>query len=220
MASRAGRPAPDLVGSLYPVNLVLRGKPCLVVGAGRVAAQKIRGLQEAGAAVHVVAPDLSEEVRALAGITTDQRPYRAGDVVGYWLVITCTNDPEVNGAVHADGEANRVWVNSADDPSHCSVLLPSRIRRGPLLVTFSTSGEAPAVAKWLRRAYEGEFGGEYVTLIELVAEQRHLLQAEGRSTEGVSWQKALDSGTLGLIREGHLAEAKERLQACLSSSSD
>ena len=44
--------------------------------------------------------------------------------------------------------------------------------------------------------------------------------AEGQATEGLDWQRALDSGMLDLIREGNLAEAKERLQACLSSSSD
>ena len=113
-----------------------------------------------------------------------------------------------------------MWVNSADDTDNCSFILPSRIRRGPLLVTFSTSGEAPSVARWMRRTYAGEFGDEYVTMIDLVADERRKIQAEGRTTEGLSWQEALDSGTLGLIREGHLAEAKERLQACLSSSSD
>ena len=210
---------------LYPVNLVLRGRRCLVVGGGRVAAQKIDGLLDADAAVHVIAPVLDPAVERLVrddavAVTADRRPYQQGDLRGFHLAITATDDPAVNHAVFLEGEASGVWVNSADDPANCSALLPSRIRRGPLLVTFSTSGEAPAVAKWLRKAYEGEFGSEYVTLIELVAEQRRRIRSEGGSTEGMSWQKALDSGTLDLIREGNLAEAKERLQACLSSSSD
>jgi len=52
-----------------------------------------------------------------------------------------------------------------------------------------------------------------------VAETRAELKADGIATEGLAWQEALDSGMLELVREGHLAEAKERLQACLSSSS-
>jgi len=59
-----------------------------------------------------------------------------------------------------------------------------------------------------------------VTLIELLSDERERLRQSGQSTEGLDWQPALDSGMLDLIREGHLAEAKERLQACLSSSSD
>jgi precorrin-2 dehydrogenase/sirohydrochlorin ferrochelatase len=204
---------------LYPVNLVVSGRPCLVVGGGRVAAQKVAGLLECGADVHVVATSVSEAVRQIPGITWDERPYAAGDVEGYWLVMAATDDPETNRAVHADGERRHIWVNSADDTANCSFILPSRIRRGPLLVTFSTSGEAPSVARWMRRSYDEEFGDEYVTMIDLVAAERRKIQAEGRTTEGMSWQEALDSGTLELIREGRLAEAKERLQACLSSSS-
>jgi precorrin-2 dehydrogenase/sirohydrochlorin ferrochelatase len=121
--------------------------------------------------------------------------------------------------VFEDGEAAGVWVNAADDPENCSFMLPSRIRRGPLLVTFATGGASPAIASWLRRRYTDEFGPEYEVLIELLADARAELRARGISTEGPGWQQALDSGMLELIREGDLAEAKERLQACLSSSS-
>jgi siroheme synthase-like protein len=221
--------------ALYPVNLVLAGKRCLVVGGGRVALQKVRGLLEAGAVVHVVARDLSDPLRALvdeqgsdpafgprrpASLTAEERPYRAGEVAGYWLAVTATDDAVTNQAVHDDGEAHRVWVNSADDPERCTFILPARVRQGPLLVTVSTSGASPAVATWLRRRFAEDLGPEYATLIELLAGERARIKAEGRSTEGLDWQAALDSGMLDLIREGHLAEAKERLQACLSSSSD
>jgi precorrin-2 dehydrogenase/sirohydrochlorin ferrochelatase len=209
---------------LYPVNLLLAGKRCLVVGGGSVALQKVRGLLDAGAHVHVVATMVSDDLRALAAevatLTVDERPYRAGEVASYWLGIAATDDPLVNQQVHIDGEALRVWVNSADDPANCAFTLPSRIRQGPLLVTFSTGGASPAMATWLRRRFAGEFGPEYGTLIAMLADERARLKAEGRSTEGMDWQGALDSGMLDLIREGNLAEAKERLQACLSSSSD
>ena len=209
---------------LYPVNLVLAGKRCLVVGGGTVALSKVQGLLEAGAEVHVVATVVSADLQALAAgtptLTVEERPYRAGEVAGHWLAVTATDDPVTNQAVHDDGEAHRVWVNSADDPERCTFILPARVRQGPLLVTFSTSGASPAVATWLRRRFSEELGPEYATLIELLAGERARLKAGGRSTEGLDWQAALDSGMLDLIREGHLAEAKERLQACLSSSSD
>ncbi|WP_208028328.1 precorrin-2 dehydrogenase/sirohydrochlorin ferrochelatase family protein [Rhabdothermincola sediminis] len=204
---------------LFPVNLRLTGRRCLVVGGGRVAQQKVEALLEAGAAVHVVAPAVSDVIRALPGVTWDERPYREGDVAGYRLVITATGDREVDRAVYLDGETHGVWVNSADDPDHCAFTLPARLRRGRLLLAVSTAGSSPAVATWLRRRLEREIGPEYGELVELVAEERERIRAEGRSTEEVDWQRALDSGMLELIREGRLAEAKERLQACLSSSS-
>ena len=210
---------------LYPVNLVLDGKPVLVVGGGRVAAAKVRGLLDARAVVRVVAREVGDELRALAdadagALTVEERAYEPGEVAGYWLAITATDDAVTNQRVHDDGEAHHVWVNSADDPQRCTFILPARVRQGPLLVTFSTGGASPAVATWLRRHFTEELGPEYARLIEVLAAERDRLKAEGRSTEGLDWQAALDSGMLDLIREGHLAEAKERLKACLSSPSD
>jgi precorrin-2 dehydrogenase / sirohydrochlorin ferrochelatase len=207
---------------LYPVNLRVAGRRCLVVGGGRVAVGKVEGLLEAGAVVTVIAPEVVpelDELAASAAVTIERRPYAAGDLTGHRLVITATGEPAVDEAVFLEGEAAGVWVNSADDPAHCTFTLPARIRQGPLLVTFATGGASPALATWLRRTYTAEFGPEYVTLIEMLAAERDHLRSLGRSTEGLDWQPALDSGMLDLIREGRLAEAKERLQACLSSSS-
>jgi len=206
-------------GPAYPVALQVGGRPCLVVGGGRVAAQKAAGLLECGAPVHVVAREVGPEVRGLEGVTWDERPYRSGDVEGYWLVITATDDPEVNRTVHAEATERHIWVNSADDPANCTFTLPSRFRRGPILVAVSTGGHSPAMATWLRRRIEAEVGPEYEALLGILTEERTRLQASGQPTEGLDWQGALESGMLELVREGRLAEAKERLQACLSSSS-
>jgi siroheme synthase (precorrin-2 oxidase/ferrochelatase) len=72
----------SIVGPLYPVNLVVAGKPCLVVGGGRVAARKADELVRCRANVRVVAVDVSAEMRGLEGVEIDERPYRAGEVSG------------------------------------------------------------------------------------------------------------------------------------------
>ena len=207
-------------GPLYPVNLVLGGRSCLVVGGGPVALQKARELVACGAQVHVVAPEIVDELAGLPGVICHKRPYESGEVTSHRLAITATSDPEVNRQVFLEGDAAGVWVNSADDPSNCAFTLPSRIRQGPILATFSTGGQSPALSTWLRRRFTAEFGPEYLTLLEVLSEQRAEFKEAGVPTEGLNWQGALDSGMLDLIREGHLAEAKERLKACLSSSSD
>ena len=205
---------------LYPVNLVVAGRRCLVVGGGRIAARKADGLLACGARVHVVAPEVGPEVRALeqAGVTWEERSYATGEVAGYRLAVTATGMPEVDGAVFADGEAAGVWVNSADDPVRCSFTLPAVMRRGPVVLTVSTGGHSPALASWLRERLAAEIGPEYEVLAALLSEERDAVRAAGRSTEDVDWRKALDSDMLDLIRSGHVQQAKERLQACLSSS--
>lgn len=207
-------------GRPYPVNLDLAGRRCLVVGAGRVAARKAAGLVASGARVHVVAVEVGPEVAADDSLTWEERPYRRGEVAGYWLVLTATDDPEVNRQVRRDGDEAGVWVNSADDPGNCSFTLPAVMWRDPLMVAVSTGGASPAVAAWLAEQLEAELGPEYTALIDVLSREREEIRAAGGSTEGLDWRRALDSGMLELIREGRLAEAKERLKACLSSQSD
>jgi precorrin-2 dehydrogenase/sirohydrochlorin ferrochelatase len=203
----------------YPVNLVLDGRDCLVVGGGRIALRKVDGLLACGARVRVVAPRIDPELGARPGVACEHRAWAPADMEGAWLVIAATDDPAVNRAVYEAGERVGTWVNGADDPDNCAFTLPSVVRRGDLQVTVSTGGRSPALATWLRRRLEGEIGPEYATLLDLLADERTGLKAAGRSTEGLDWQSALDSDMLGLIRTGDLTSARKRLQTCLSSSS-
>jgi siroheme synthase-like protein len=205
----------------YPVNLIVAGRRCVVVGAGRIAARKIEALLAAGADVKVVAPKLGDQVRVWRDeerIDADEREFEASDLDGAWLATAATDDPAVNHAVFEAGAERRVWVNAADDPDNCSFTLMSVIRRGDLVVTVGTGGRSPALAAWLKERFAAELGPEYETLLELLSEAREAVRADGRSTEDADWKRALDSGMLDLIRAGRVSEAKELLRSCLSSS--
>ena len=200
---------------LYPVSLVVAGRRCVVVGGGAVAARKAASLVAAGAEVFVVAPDISSEMRALP-VQVAERPYEAADLQTAWLAIAATDDPSVNRGVAEDGAVAGVWVNVADDPDACAFTLPAVLRRDPVTVAVSTGGHSPALAGWLRDQIGELLGPEIGRLAELLSEARDELQAAGRSTEGLDWRRAFDSDMLELIRTGRMAQARERLQACLS----
>ncbi|MEO7836702.1 MAG: NAD(P)-dependent oxidoreductase, partial [Acidimicrobiales bacterium] len=152
------------------------------------------------------------------GVSVEERAYRRGEVDGYRLAVAATGDPAVNASVLADGEEAGVWVNSADDVDNCSFTLPAVVRRGPVMVAVSTGGHSPALARWLKERVAESIGPEYEVLAELLSAERDAIRSAGRSTEGLNWQSALGSDMLELIRTGQVREAKERLQACLSSS--
>ena len=201
----------------YPVNLTVESRPCLVVGGGAVARRKVEGLLAAGAVVTVVAPEVDPDLAALP-VSVERRPYRPGDASRFRLVFAATDDPDTNAAVAAEAEAAGVWVNAADDLARSSFTLSSVARRGPIVVAVSTGGQSPALAAWLRRRIEADLGGEYEVLLRLLSDARTTMQHEGRSTEGANWLSALDSNMLELIRAGDIGKARERLEACLSSS--
>lgn len=215
MADERELRAPD-----YPVNLRVQGKSVLVVGAGQVASRKIGGLLASGAQVTAVGPDVSPATGALAAqsergeldhgsLSVEQRTYRSGEVAGYTLVIACTDDAEVNAAVHDDAVAAGVWVNSADDPPNCEFTLSSIVRQGDLQLTISTAGRSPALSMWLRRRFQAEFDETWSDLLDVLAEVR----AEAREVLGTSeidgWMEALDAGLHDLVVAGELDRARD-----------
>jgi siroheme synthase-like protein len=210
---------PELAG--YPVNLLVSGRRCVVVGGGRIAARKADALVAAGADVHVVATKIGDEIgawRDAGRLTADERPFDPSDLDGAWLATAATDDPGANRAVFEAGEARRVWVNAADDPANCSFTLMSVVRQGDVVVTIGTNGRSPALAAWLKDRFRAELGPEYGTLLDLLSTAREEMRASGRSSEDADWKQALDSGMLDLVRAGRVSEAKELLRSCLSSS--
>jgi siroheme synthase-like protein len=211
---------PELSG--YPVNLLVRGRRVVVAGAGRIAGRKIEPLLDLGAEVVVVAPEATDEVRGWADqgrLELHERPFVAADLDGAWLALTATADDAVNAAVHDAAEHRRIWVNSADDPAHCSFTLMSVVRRSDLVVAFGTGGRSPALAAHLRRTFDKELGPEYGVLLDLLSDAREALRASGRSSEDADWQAAFDRGIVDHVRDGRIDAAKELLNSCLSSSS-
>ncbi len=185
-------PAPLFPAPLFPVNLSLAGRPVLVVGGGIVAARKVAQLRVCGAAVTVVAPEVCPELRASDEIRIERRRYRRGEVAAYRLVITATDRPEVNQAVHDDAEAAGVWVNAADDPARCTFTLPAVHRQGEVLLTASTGGRSPALASWLRGWLERCVGPEYGEVAARLAVRRARLHDSGTSTEGNDWRPIIE----------------------------
>ena len=91
----------------YPITLDLSGRRVLVVGGGPVASRRTAGLLAAGAAVEVVAPWVTEDLRDAAEdgrLVWHERDYLVGDLVDpepAWLVHTATGDRLVEEAVAA-----------------------------------------------------------------------------------------------------------------------
>jgi precorrin-2 dehydrogenase / sirohydrochlorin ferrochelatase len=137
----------------YPIFLDVAGKPVVVIGAGKVALRKVKGLLEAGARVTVVAPRAEKEFGGLT-VTMRRRSYRPSDITGATLIFTATDSRAVNHAVAARAKRLGIPVNVADAREECSFLVPARITRGSLQIAVSTGGESPRIAAALRRRIE------------------------------------------------------------------
>lgn len=166
--------------NLFPMFLKLSGRQCLVVGAGRVGEPKIAGLVSAAAKVRVVAPKATEAVAgwARAGkIAWQPRNFSFADLDETFLVVAATNSTKLNHRIFREAQRRNILCNVVDDPAHCDFYYPAVVRRGPLQIAISTSGQSPALAQRLRKQLEQQFGPQYESWVKELgrARRRRLL---------------------------------------------
>jgi uroporphyrin-III C-methyltransferase/precorrin-2 dehydrogenase/sirohydrochlorin ferrochelatase len=112
----------------YLLGLRLDGREVLVVGGGAVATRRVPALLAAGAAVHVVSPAVTASLEDLAAgsrIRWSARGFEAGDCAGAWLVVACAGPSDVNAAVAAEAERDRIWCTRADDAGASAAWTPA-----------------------------------------------------------------------------------------------
>ena len=207
----------------YPLEVVLDGASCLVVGAGPVAARKAGGLLASGARVTVVAPRIGAQMKALADgdtspgtLVVEVRPYRSPEAADHLLVVSATGDPAVDAVMTADAVAAGVLVNRADSgsggtgPTAGSVRLPAVHRDGPVTLTVSTAGSGPGLALWLRTRAAAALGPDVAVLARIVDEARTAVRDAGRATDSIDWGPVLDE-VAPLVAEGRIDEARRSL---------
>jgi len=140
--------------ALYPAVLDLRAARVLVLGAGRVAAQKLKGLPKGLASVKVFAPKARPAVQAWVKRRREaswlKRPLRATDLKACRVLFCCSDDPAANARAAAWGRAQGAWVCQAAEPSQGDLRVPSTFKAAGLSLTMSTGGASPALAKALR----------------------------------------------------------------------
>jgi precorrin-2 dehydrogenase/sirohydrochlorin ferrochelatase len=195
----------------YPVHLDIKNRNCLVVGGGAVGTRKVNSLLKCGARVTVVSPDPTQQIKKLAAegsISIRERAYRTADLKDMFLVIGATDDEKLNRQISDDAEQISILCNIADRPEACNFILPSVVQRGDLVITISTSGQSPALAKRLRRKLEAQFGEEYSDFLHLMGAIRKKLLSQAHEPEAhkALFNQLVDSDLIELLRTGQKKE--------------
>src|SRR5438874_1778652 len=137
----------------YPVFLDLQDRPVLVVGAGKVALRKTKGLLDAGARVTVVAPEALPDFDGLP-LRLVRRRFRPSDLNGAILVFAATNDRRVNHRIRLAARSRGIPANIADSAAECDFIVPARVQRGDVQIAISTGGKSPRISAELRQKLE------------------------------------------------------------------
>ncbi|AWB69092.1 uroporphyrinogen-III C-methyltransferase [Saccharobesus litoralis] len=141
----------------FPIFLNLNNFPCAVVGGGDVAFRKVSALLKAQATVEIIAPELCPELAELLeedALSWNQAHYSPELIQNKRLVVAATDNSQVNSEIFTYCEANRILINTVDQPEFCRYTTPSIIDRSPILIAISSGGNAPVLARRLRAKIE------------------------------------------------------------------
>jgi len=206
-----------------PVAWRLREQTVLLVGGGEIALRKARLLARAGARLRVVAPEIEAELLQLIEQQGGQwlpHNYQAEHLDGVTLAIGATDNQQVNEQLHADALARQLPVNVVDNPSLCTFIFPAIVDRDPLLISISSSGNAPVLARWARAKLESFFPAELGKLATLMGRFRKPL-AEKLPQIGARrlfWEGLLDGPMMEKVLAGRHQEAEQLLAAAVATA--
>ena len=177
----------------YPVFIDLAGQLCVVLGDGKFAVEKAAALREAGANVRMIS----------------NRDYRPGTLAGARLVVDASEDESINRQSWDEAERAGILINVVDRPEQCRFIAPAIVRRDPLLIAISTSGESPFLASALRARIERWLGREWGPFTALVGNVRRQLRARGISIPNQTrfYRRLLNSDVRNLLRRGRPDDA-------------
>lgn len=209
--------------TFYPVYFDLETRPCVVIGGGVVAEQKVLGLIEAGARVTVVSEQVTprlDELAALGRIQLTRRPYRRGDLDGVFLAIAAPEDRALNQEIWEEAETRGIPLNAVDDLPHCTFIAPAIYRQGDLVIAISTGGKSPALAVRLRERLAALIGPEFGAFLDLLGDLRAEVAARvpGFAARTSLWYRIVDSDAIEFIRRGDIAGARERILQLLDEA--
>ena len=200
-----------------PLFHKLQDRLVLVVGGGEVALRKARLLVESGAVLRVVAPEIRDELRELAGSNAQvlQRGYQADDLHGVCLVIAATDNEPLNADISAQAQALGIPVNVVDAPKLCSVIFPAIVDRSPLIVAITSGGDAPVLARLIRAKIETWIPSTYGQLAGLAKKFR--AQVKGLFPDvqqrRVFWEDVFQGQIAESVFAGKLGEGERQLEA-------
>lgn len=200
-----------------PIFFDVKGKSCLVVGGGEVASRKVRFLQQAGGKVHVVAPELDEEL--VHQLSSGKITHRAGEFVNedlenHVLVIAATDNETTNQQVSQQARQMNLPVNVVDAPHLCSFIVPSIIDRSPVVVAVSSGGSSPVLARLVKSKLETIIPASYGRLATLVKSYRDKVKQRFSTTNErrLFWEKVLQGPVAEMMFSGQEEAARQALE--------
>lgn len=152
-----------------PLNLELNKRKVYIIGAGKVALDKLEKILPLGADVTVISKEIIAEefydYHKNNMINLITKEIELDDIVNPFLIIAATNNSEINEKIFQKFDKENRLVNSVDDVENCNFIFPAVVDRGDLKISISTTGANPILAVNIKNFLSVIFNEDYNQLM-------------------------------------------------------
>ena len=138
----------------FPMFVNLKDQPCLVVGGGMVAYRKVKVLLDFEARVVVVGENICDKIYEIVKksnqLELQKKCFEDADCDNMFMVIAATDDKELNHHIAGICNSKGIMVNAVDQKEDCSFIFSSYIKEKNLIAAFSSGGNSPVLAQYLK----------------------------------------------------------------------
>ena len=167
---------------MLPIILDVSSLKVAVIGNGLQAVKRLDMLRDADVSeIDIFSPDPGNEMKAAAGNMMKLRLPSVEDISSYAIIFIANLEAEEVEKLAGQAREQGVLVNVEDVKPLCDFHVPSIIRRGKLLLTASTGGMSPALARRLREFLAARFAPVWADRLEIIGAARHKWRDEGLS---------------------------------------
>lgn len=138
----------------FPLFMDISDKKIVVVGAGKIAARRVKTLCGFADRITVVAPVIDPGIQALeekGRVRILRREYQREDIYDAWMVLAATDDHRLNEEIYSAAKCLGALVNVASNREKCDFHFPGIARKGSYVVGINASGLDHRGAAGLRR---------------------------------------------------------------------
>ena len=129
---------------LFPLFTDLSEKKAVVFGAGTIATRRVKTLLSFAGEIHVIAPEASAEILALAEkgkIVYQEKSYEREDLYDADLVLAATDDGKINEDIYSACKCLGILVNVASDQKKCDFHFPGILEYEDVIMGFNGCGK-------------------------------------------------------------------------------
>ena len=160
----------------FPFFSDIENKKCIVVGGGKVASGKIERLIPFNPRITVIAPEICDYIKSISDIEIIQRAFCDTDIEDAFMMISATDNRELNIHISELCRERKIPVNVVDVPELCTFYFPAIVKKENVTIGISTEGKSPVFARFLKEKIDAELDGKTLRTAELLVYARKIIR--------------------------------------------